>query len=114
MGVAVGRLHLEHAFGELEHRDVVGAAAQVVDRHLLFLLLVQPVRQRRGGRLVDDAHDVEADDVAGVANGLPLPVVEVGGNGHHRLVDLLLEILLRDVAHLLPRLPQLADVMRQR
>src|SRR5881397_2143153 len=29
--VAIGRLHLEHALGELEDRDVVRAAAQVVD-----------------------------------------------------------------------------------
>src|SRR5256884_8509134 len=35
--VAVGRLHLEHALGQLEHGDVVRAAPQVVDRDLLFL-----------------------------------------------------------------------------
>src|SRR5256885_390112 len=29
--VAVGGLHLEHALGQLEDRNVVGAAAQVVD-----------------------------------------------------------------------------------
>ena len=31
-GVAVGRLHLEHAVADFEDRDVEGAAAEVVDR----------------------------------------------------------------------------------
>ena len=75
--VAVGGLHLEHALGQLEHRDVVGAAAQVEHGDLLVLLLVEAVGQRRRRRLVDDAEHVEAGDLAGVLGGLALGVVEV-------------------------------------
>jgi hypothetical protein len=48
---------------ELEDRDVEGAAAEVVDGDLLLLLLlVEPVGQGRGGRLVDDALHLEPGD----------------------------------------------------
>jgi hypothetical protein len=59
MGITVGRLDLEDALAQLQHGDVVGAAAQVVDGDLLVLLLVQPVRQRGRRRLVDDAKHLE-------------------------------------------------------
>ena len=54
--VAVGRLHLDDAVADFEDRDVERAAAEVEDGDRLVLLLVEAVRQRRGGRLVDDAH----------------------------------------------------------
>jgi hypothetical protein len=57
VGVAVGRLDLDDALADLEDRDVEGAAAEVVDRDRLVLLLVQAVGQRRGGRLVDQPLD---------------------------------------------------------
>ena len=60
VGVAVGALHLEDALGQLEHRDVVGAAAEVEDGDLLVLLLVETVGECRGRRLVDDAQHLEA------------------------------------------------------
>ena len=63
-----------------EDRDVEGAAAEVVDRDQLVLVLaVEAVGQRRRGRLVDDALDVEAGDLAGVLGGLALGVIEVRG-----------------------------------
>src|SRR3546814_8645462 len=40
-GVAVGRLHLEHAVADLEDRDIERAAAKVVDRDRLVLVLVE-------------------------------------------------------------------------
>ena len=54
--VAVGRLDLEDAVADVEDRDVERAAAEVEDGDLFVLLLVEAVSQRRGGRLVDDAH----------------------------------------------------------
>ena len=76
--VAVGRLHFDHALADFEDRDVERAAAEVVDGDGLVLLLVEAVGQRRGGRLVDDAHHFEAGDLPGFLGGLALRVVEVG------------------------------------
>ena len=83
------RLHLElaRAFDvvQLEHGDVVGAAAEVEHGDLLVLLLVEAVGERGGRRLVDDAQHVEAGDLAGVLGRLTLRVVEVRGHGDDRL-----------------------------
>ena len=93
--VAVRRLHLEDALAELEHGDVERAAAEVEDEdRLLGALLVEAVRERGRGRLVDDPQDVEAGDLAGVLRRLALRVVEVGGNGHDRVGDRLAEVRL--------------------
>ena len=100
-GVAVGRLDLEHAVADLEDRDVERAAAKVIDGDRLAVLAVEAVGQRRGGRLVDDAQDFEAGDLAGVLGRLALGVVEVGRDGDDRLGDLLAEVGLRRLLHLL-------------
>ena len=92
VGVAVGRQDLEDAVRQVEDRDVVGAAAEVVDGDLLVALLVETVGERRGGRLVDDAQHVQTGDAAGVLGGITLGVVEVGRDGDDRLVDLLAQI----------------------
>src|SRR5579883_548297 len=73
--------------------DVERAAAQVEDGDLLVFLLVQAIRQRGRGRLVDDTHalpgllaglgvldlpfGIEAGDLGGVDGRLALGVVEV-------------------------------------
>ena len=105
VGVAVRRLHLELPrpldVVELEHRDVVGAAAQVEHRDLLVLLLVEAVGERGRRGLVDDAQHVEAGDLAGVLRRLALRVVEVRRHGDHRLLDLVPEVVLGGLLHLL-------------
>jgi hypothetical protein len=93
VGVAGGRPHLDHAVADVEDADVERAAAEVEDQHGLVLLLVQPVGERRRGRLVDDAQDLEAGDLAGVLGRLALRVVEVRRDGDDRLGDLLAEEL---------------------
>jgi hypothetical protein len=66
------------ALAELEHGDVERPAAEVEDEdRVLGAFLVEAVREGRGGRLVDDAQDVEAGDLAGVLRRLALCVVEV-------------------------------------
>ena len=92
VGVAVGGLDLDDAFADFEDGDVEGAAAEVVDGDGLILFLIQAIGQRGGGRLVDDALDVEAGDLARVLGGLALGVVEVGGDGDDRLGDRLAEV----------------------
>ena len=104
-GVAVGREHLELALaidlGDLDDRDVEGAAAQVVHGDLaIAALLVEAIGQRRRGRLVDDALDVEAGDAAGVLGGLALRVVEIGRHGDDRLGDRLAQVVLGGLLHL--------------
>ena len=92
--VAVRRLHLEDAVTEPEDRDVEGAAAEIPDEDRLVGLLVEPVGERRGGRLIDDPDDVEAGDLAGVLRRLALGVVEVRGDGDDVRVTGLAEIRL--------------------
>ena len=100
-GVAIGRLDLEQAVVDLQDRDIEGAAAEVVDRNRPGALLVEPVGQRRRGRLVDDAQHLEAGDLARVLGRLALAVVEIGRHGDHRLGDRLAEVLLGGFLHLL-------------
>ena len=94
VGVAVGGEDLEDAVADVEDRDVERAAAEVEDGDLLVLLLVEPVGQRGGGRLVDDPRDLEAGDLAGVLGGLALAVVEVGRDGDDGLADLVAQVAL--------------------
>ena len=84
MRVAVGGFHLDDAFAHLENGDIEGAAAEIVDGDRLVLLLVEAVRQSGGGRLVDDAHDLEPGDLTRILGGLTLRVVEVRGDRDDR------------------------------
>ena len=99
--VAVGGLDFHDAFADLENRNVERAAAEVVHRDRFVLLLVQPVGQRRGRRLIHDPEHLETGDLAGVLGRLALGVVEVGGYGDHRLGNRLAEILLGGLSELL-------------
>ena len=101
--VAVGGLHFEHAFPEFQDGNVESAAAEVVhgDGLLLLLILVEPESERRGGRFVDDALDLESRDLARVLGGLALGIVEIGGNGDHGFGDRFAQIVLGGLLHLL-------------
>ena len=102
VGVAVGGLDFEDAVAELEDRDVVRAAAEVVDgHHLVFALAVEAVGEGSGGGLVDDALDGEAGDLAGFLRGRPLRVVEVGGDRDDGLRHLLAEVVFGGLLQLL-------------
>ncbi len=101
MRVAVGRLHLDDAFADFEDRHVERAATEVVDDDRFVLLLVEPVGQRRGGRLVDDPQHIQTGDLAGVLGGLPLRIVEVRRHGDDCVGDLLAQVVLRGGLQLL-------------
>src|SRR5207247_4164262 len=77
-----------------EDGDVARAAAEIVDGDDLVLLVVQAVGQRGGGRLIDDAQDVEAGDLSSVARGRVVRVVEVGGDGDDGFGDVLAQEVL--------------------
>ena len=89
MGVASRRLHLEDAVLDGEDGDVKGAATKIEDQHVVLSvsLLIKAIRDRSRGWLVDNPENCEASDDPGVLGRLPLAVVEVGGNGDHRLGD---------------------------
>ncbi len=96
--VAGGGEHGEDAVLQVEDRDVEGAAAQVVDRELAGLAPVQAVGQGRGRGLVQQAQHVQAGEAAGVLGGLALGVIEVGGHGDHRALQLAAQGLLGALA----------------
>ena len=74
-------LHLEDAPGQLEHRHVEGAPAQVVDGVGALLAFVQTVGHGGGGRFVDEAQHVQSGQPGRILGGLALGVVEIGGHG---------------------------------
>ena len=82
----------------LDHGHVEGAAAEIVDHHAVRLFrdgLFNPaqvahlpgVRERGGGRLVDDIDHVETGDAAGVFRRLAALVVEIIRDGDYRVRD---------------------------
>jgi hypothetical protein len=87
--IAAGRQHFEHAFGQLEDRDVEGATAQVIHGVHAFLALVEAIRDGGGGRLGQQAQDVQAGQLGRILGGLTLCIVEVGrhrDDGAHEVV----------------------------
>ena len=85
--VTGGGLDLDDALADLEQGHVERAATEVEDEDGLVVALVEAVGQRGRGRLVDDALDVEARDLAGLLGGLALRVGEVRRDGDHRVGD---------------------------
>ena len=105
-GVAVRREHLELLFavdiGDLDDRDVEGAATQVIDGDLAvaFLRLVEAEGERCCGRLVDDALDLEAGNAPGVLGGLALRVVEIRRHRDHGVDHRFAQIVFSGLLHL--------------
>jgi hypothetical protein len=89
--VACRRLHAEDAVGDLQDRDIERATAQVVHGHALAVFFFEAVRKRRCSRLVDDAANVEAGDLARGNRRGTLGVIEVRGDRHDRFDDLVAE-----------------------
>ena len=100
MAIATHGANLDHAVAHVEQRYVEGPAPEVEHEHRLLALLVEPVRERRGGRLVDDPQDLEPGDLPRVLGRLPLRVVEVSGHGDDRLGHLFAQRLGRVVSKL--------------
>ena len=82
--------HVKRATAEIKHEDVL----------LILALLVEAIGNGSSRGLVDDAHDVEAGNGAGILGGLTLGVVEVGGDGDDRVLDGLAEEGLGSFLHL--------------
>ena len=81
----------DDAGGNVEDGDIERAAAKVIDHDLLLGLFVDAVGEGGGGRLVDDALDVQPRDLARVLRGLTLRVGKIGRDGDNRIGDRLAE-----------------------
>ena len=104
--IAIGRQHFELVLavhvGDLDDGYVERAAAEIVDSDLgVAALLVHAIRERGRGGFIDDALDVESRYASRVFRRLALGVVEVGGNGDDRFGDVLAQVLLGGLPHLL-------------
>ncbi len=99
--VAVGRLHLEDAIADFQHRNIEGTTTKVIDRDDAGALLLHAVGKGGCCRFVDDAQDFQSGDLAGILGGLTLAVVEISGNRDDRLGHLFTEIILGGFLHLL-------------
>ena len=93
VAVATGGADLDDTVADLQHGDVERAPAEVEHQDGLLPLLVHPVGERGGGRLIDDAQHFQPGDLPGVPCRLALGVVEVGGHRDHGLGDALAEVL---------------------
>ena len=100
VGVAVGRFDFKNAVADFEHGNVERAAAQIVNRDLLVLLLVQTVGERCRRRLIDNSQHFETGDLARVFGRVALRVVEISRNGDDRLRDFFAELRFRVGFHL--------------
>ena len=95
VGVAVRCFDVERPLADLEDRDVERPATKVVYGDHLLVRLVQPVGERGGRRLVDDAKNVQPRDLSGGLRRLPLRVVEVCGHSYDRLGHLVAQVCFR-------------------
>merc|ERR1719498_900687 len=102
VGVTVGGLDLKDTVLNGQEGHIESATAEVENEHiaLALSLLVETVGDSGSGGLVDDALHVETGDLAGVLGGLALGVVEVSGDSHDGVLDLLAEVGLSDLLHL--------------
>lgn len=88
----------------MEEGDIESTTTKIVDEDVALLVGLagtETVGDSGGGGLVDDTEDVKTSDGTSVLGGLPLVVVEVGGDGDDGLLDLLGELGLGNLLHLL-------------
>ena len=100
--IAVGRFHFEHAVAQLQDRNIERTAAQVEDSDFhVIAFFIQTVSQCSGRRLVDDTTHFQSRNLTGLLRGLTLRVGEIGRNGNHRFRNLLPQVILGRLFHLL-------------
>ena len=88
---------------DVKKGDIESSSTEIVDENVALIVGLsgtETVGDSGGGRLVDDTENVEASNGTSVLGGLPLVVVEVGGDGDDGLLDLLAELGLGNLLHL--------------
>merc|ERR1719341_563840 len=103
MGVTSGRLDLKDALLDGQDGHIKGATSEIEDENVALsgsFLLVQTIGNGGSSGLVDDTENVEASDDTRVLGGLPLGVIEVGGDSDDSVLDLSADISLSSLLHL--------------
>ena len=88
-GVTVGGLDFEDTVTDLQDGDIEGTTSKIVNSDGLLggVLLGKTVSEGSSSGLVDDSLNINTGDLTSVLGGLPLGVVEVGGDGDDGLGD---------------------------
>ncbi|MNJ08453.1 NAD-specific glutamate dehydrogenase [compost metagenome] len=82
--VATGGKHFKHAAGQAQDGNIEGTAAQVVNGHQAFSVLVQAIGHGCSSRLVEQAQHVQPGQTRRILGSLALGVVEIGRHGDYR------------------------------
>ncbi len=97
MRVAGCGLDFKDAVADIENRDVKSSTTEIEDQDRFVLLFVEAVGQRGGCGLIDDSQHIKPGNLSRILCGLPLRIIEVGGNGNDRIRHLFSQILGRVV-----------------
>mmetsp|Transcript_53662 Transcript_53662/g.64604 ORF Transcript_53662/g.64604 Transcript_53662/m.64604 type:complete len:311 (+) Transcript_53662:1129-2061(+) len=109
MGITTGGLDLKHTPVQRQHTHVKRPPTQIknhnVGFHAPILILggtrqtvrfrMQPVGERRSGRLVNNPLHVQTRNPSGILGRLSLLIIEMRRNGNHRCLYTPLQMLLR-------------------
>lgn len=88
---------------DVEEGNIESSTTKIVDEDVTLLVGLagtETVGDGSSSGLVDDTENVETSDGTSVLSGLPLVVVEVGGDGDDGLLNLLGELGLGNLLHL--------------
>lgn len=104
MGVTGSGLNGEDTALDVKEGDIESTTTKIVDKDVTLLVRLvgaKAVGDGSSSGLVDDTEDVEAGNGTSILGGLTLVVVEVGGDCDDGLLDLLAELDLSNLLHLL-------------
>ena len=97
--VSAAGFYLKHALEHFQDRHVKGAAAQVIDQHMAFLLhVLQSIAERRCRGLVDDSVYQESRCPSGLHGLLALQLVKICRYGDDCAGDVRIEVFSRVIS----------------
>ena len=89
-GVAPRGHDFEDTAAKLQDRDIKGATAEVINDKTTLSLLIKPISDCRGRRLVQKTQDRDASQTSCILRGLALSIIKVGRDSDHRAHDFLM------------------------
>merc|ERR1719284_481219 len=102
MRVSCRCFHLEDAILNGQQGHVESSSTHVINEHIALTsaLLVQPVRNRCGSRLIDDPQHIQPANLSSVFRGLALRIVEISRHSDNGVIHLCSQISLCSLFHL--------------